>query len=80
MELQLGRLPDGWKASFRGGDATVDSVYAGGDAPPLELRRDVPDDATPGTVDHTVVAAGESATVDLPLDVIVAEPPQAPWR
>jgi uncharacterized membrane protein len=71
--LQVAGLPDGWKASFRGGDSTVGSVYAGATAPPLELHLDVPDDARPGNVDLTVQAAGESANVDLPLEVIVAD-------
>jgi uncharacterized membrane protein len=71
--LAVDGLPEGWEASFHGGEATVSSVTAGLSASPLELRVDVPDEAQPGSVSVTLVASGESRSVELPLDVVVAD-------
>jgi uncharacterized membrane protein len=73
VDLTVDGVPDGWSASFRGGESTVTSVFAGAQAEPLELRVDVPDEATPGTSAISLVATGQSRTVELPLDVVIAD-------
>jgi uncharacterized membrane protein len=72
-DLAVEGLPEDWTATFHGGETTVGGVSAGLEPAPLELRVAVPEEATPGTTAITLVATGESATVGLPLDVIVAD-------
>jgi uncharacterized membrane protein len=73
VDLAVKGVPEGWSSSFRGGDATVSSVFAGTQPVPLELRVDVPDEAAPGSSSVTLVATGESRTLELPLDVVIAD-------
>jgi uncharacterized membrane protein len=73
VDLTVDGLPEGWSSSFRGGEATVSSVFAGAEPAPLELRVDVADDAAPGNAPITLTATGQSATLELPLEVIVAD-------
>jgi uncharacterized membrane protein len=74
VDLALGDAPEGFEPTFRGGGSIVRSVYTGGDvAPDLELSVAIPDDAQPG--DHRVVvtATAESGSVELPIDIVVAD-------
>jgi uncharacterized membrane protein len=73
VDLAVEGLPDGWEASFRGGEAMVSSVFAGTEAAPLELRVDVPDDSIPGNTSVTLIATGQSRSLELPLDITVAD-------
>jgi uncharacterized repeat protein (TIGR01451 family) len=73
VDLTVEGVPEGWDASFIGGEATVNSVFAGSEASPLELRVDVADEAVPGDSTITLVATGQSRTVELPLDVVIAD-------
>ncbi|MEA2623255.1 MAG: hypothetical protein QOH61_2165 [Chloroflexota bacterium] len=77
VDLSVNNLPDGFKATFRGGGFIVSSVYtSGNDASPaptdLKLRVEVPDTATPQDYSLTVHAAAGSATADLPITLKVA--------
>ncbi len=74
VDLTVSQQPDGFKSTFRGNGSIVGSVYTGApEAPDLELRVSVPEDATPGsyTVQVTAASAGEQA--QLPVDLIVSD-------
>jgi uncharacterized membrane protein len=73
VDLSVSGLPEGWQATFQGGEATVSSVFAGAQPAPLQLRVDVDEAATPGTTTLTLLATGESRTLELPLDVVIAD-------
>lgn len=72
VSLEAGGLPEGWTGTFRGGGFEVDGVTAGATAPELTFDVSVPPEASEGTYDITVTAAGGGSTVELPLQVRVS--------
>jgi uncharacterized membrane protein len=74
VNLAATSVPDGWKATIRGGGFIVDGVTAGpSGAPDLTLDVEVPEAATDGTYRVTVRASGGGDAVDtLELDLRVA--------
>lgn len=74
VELEVADLPDGWSADIRGGGFVVDRVMVdAGLSHNLKLEVDVPESATEGKYQVTVVAAGEVSTDRLVLDLMVAQ-------
>jgi uncharacterized membrane protein len=77
VDLSVNNLPDGFKATFRGGGFIVSSVYtSGNDASPapgdLKLRVEVPATAEAKDYDLTVHASSGGQTADLPIQLHVA--------
>lgn len=72
VALQLGGVPDGWKASLIGGGFVVDSVAVTPDAPgKVRLDVDVPADAANGSKALSVTARGGGAQDVLPITIRV---------
>ncbi len=72
VDLSLGGLPDGWKATMRGGGFVIHSVTAAPDtAAKATLEIDVAPDAAPGSYPMTITgtAPEASAAVNVTLDV-----------
>jgi len=71
--LDVQGLPEGWEATFRGGGNVVRAVFVepGKDAT-VSLRVVVPENAPGDTYRWTVVARGEGASAQFPLEVTVA--------
>jgi uncharacterized membrane protein len=77
VDLSVNNLPEGFKATFRGGGFIVSSVFtSGNDASPapgdLKLRVEVPDNAEAKDYDLTVHATAGGQTADLPITLHVA--------
>jgi uncharacterized membrane protein len=74
LALSVSGVPAGWTATLMGGGQPVAAAMpATNSSVTLELRLDVPKDATIGTQTLTVSAAGDSAKVDLPVAVTLAK-------
>jgi uncharacterized membrane protein len=73
VDLSVEGAPDGYVTSLYGGDAAVSSVYTAAEPAPLELRVRVPDGATTGDEQLTVVATSATGTSSLPVDVVVSQ-------
>jgi len=74
VDLRVDGAPDGFETALHGGDAIVSSVFTSVDGPPpLELRVRVPEDATSGDEQLTVVATSTTGTTSLPVDVVVSD-------
>ena len=70
LALSVSGVPAGWTATLMGGGQPVGAAMPATNASvPLELRLDVPKNATVGTETLTVTAAGGSSTVTLPIAV-----------
>ena len=74
LALSVSGVPAGWTATLMGGGQPVGAAMPATNASvPLELRLDVPKNATVGTETLTVTAAGGSSTVTLPIAVTLAK-------
>jgi uncharacterized membrane protein len=72
VALQLGGVPDGWKASLIGGGFVVDGVAVTPDAPgKVRLDVDVPADAANASTALSVTARGGGAQDVLPITIRV---------
>ncbi len=83
VTLETAGLPDGWKATFRGGGKTIQSVYVRPDGEvSASLRLELPEDVQAGTYDFKVIAQGEKDKAEIPLTVIVKEklPPKLQFK
>jgi uncharacterized membrane protein len=72
VDLALGGVPDGWKATLRGGGFVVSAVTATAATPAkAQLEIDVPSEAAAGSYPMTITGADgtNTSTVDLTLDV-----------
>jgi len=77
VRLAAAELPEGWTATFRGGQQTVRSVYVTPeDEVDVTLQIAPPDDVEPGEVAFTVMAESDQEEAALPVELIVQE--QAP--
>lgn len=78
VQLAARDVPEDWHVSFRGRGSTVHSAYIRpGQNLSLTLRIETPADAAAETHSLVVVAEGEEATAELPLDLtVVKERPQ----
>ncbi|MEJ5200205.1 MAG: NEW3 domain-containing protein, partial [Anaerolineae bacterium] len=68
------QVAEGWTATFRGGGRIVQSVFADGvsDAT-VDLRLEPPKNLKAGTYKFVVVARGEQAQAELPIELTVRE-------
>ncbi len=74
VRLDVQGVPEGWKATFRGGGRIVKAVYveAGKDAS-VDLRLEQPESVEAKTYRLTVIAKGTGAEARLPLELTVQE-------
>jgi uncharacterized membrane protein len=74
LALSVSGVPAGWTATLMGGGQPIAAAMPATDASvSLELRLDVPKNASVGTQTLTVTAAGGSTNVELPIAVTLAK-------
>lgn len=74
VQLSLEDLPENWTATFRGGGQIVRSVFVTPDAEAtVDLRVEPPAGVDPGDYQFTVIAGGEGAQAELPIEFTVQE-------
>ncbi len=74
LNLSVSGVPSGWTATLMGGGQPVAAAMPSTNSSvSLELRLDVPKNATEGTQTLTVAAAGASTKVELPIAVTLAK-------
>ena len=73
VDLAVTSVPEGFKASLRGGGAIVASVFTGATPPALELRVTAPDTAVAGSYKVVLTATAADGSVELPLDLVIAD-------
>jgi len=74
VDLAVAEVPEGWKATLRGGGSVIDAVFAGpSDSPEVQLDVDVPDTVSEGTFQVVVQATASGTQHALTLDLRVAE-------
>ena len=74
LTLSVSGVPAGWTATLMGGGQPIGAAMPATNASvPLELRLDVPKNATVGTETLTVTAVGGSTTATLPIAVTLAK-------
>ncbi len=72
--LEMGEIPEGWTATFRGGGKIIQSVYIQPEEDAsVTLRLEPPEDVAAGTYRFLVVARGDETTTELPLELVVQE-------
>lgn len=72
--LDVRGLPEGWKATFRGGGDVVRAVRVQADKDAsVSLRVELPEDTKGGDYRLVVVARGEGVSAELPLELTIAE-------
>ncbi len=77
--LEMKELPEGWKATFRGGGRIIKAIYVKPDRSlSVDLRLEQPKDVTPGTYQFVVLGRADQWTAELPIELTVEEklPPQ----
>jgi uncharacterized membrane protein len=74
VQLAIEGLPDGWKATLRGGGFVVHGVTTNPDTPPkATLELDIPPDAAPGSYPFTVRGTGQTGSSSTEITVNIAE-------
>ncbi len=74
VDLAVRGLPEGWTATFRGGNRVVQAVTVQPDREAtVDLRVEPPAQVESGTFSFTVVAEGADAQAELPLTLTVQE-------
>jgi uncharacterized membrane protein len=74
VQLEMEEAPEGWTGTFRGGGRVIDAVYVEAEEDATaELRLEPPKDISPGTYRFVVLASGEGAKAELPIELTVAE-------
>jgi uncharacterized repeat protein (TIGR01451 family) len=74
VDLAVEGAPEGWKASFRGGGAIIDSVFVDASkSPDVTLEVDVPDGQASGKTRLTIRATSGTLRESLPVDVSINE-------
>ncbi len=72
--LSMKELPDGWKATFRGGGRIIKAVYIKPDREvSVDLRLEQPENVQPGTYRFVVEAKSDVAQAQLPIELTVEE-------
>jgi uncharacterized membrane protein len=73
-QLKVSGVPSGWTATLLGGGQPVGAAMpAANDTVPLQLRLDIPANASIGTQTLTVTAEGASRSLSLPVAVTLAK-------
>lgn len=74
VTLELGSLPQGWTATFRGGSQIVSAVFVDGqNESSVDLRLEPPADVKAGSYNMLVSASGENEKSQLPLSITIKE-------
>ncbi len=72
--LDVREAPEGWTTRFSGGGRTVKAVYVDtDDTVSVSLKLEPPEDVPAGTYRFVVVARGEDAEAELPIELTVEE-------
>jgi uncharacterized membrane protein len=70
----MGEIPEGWKATFRGGGKVIKAVYVEPDRDAsVSLKLEPPEDVAAGTYKFVVQARGEGTVAELPFELTVQE-------
>ncbi|MGQ9667093.1 MAG: COG1470 family protein [Anaerolineae bacterium] len=83
VSLEVQGLPEGWKATLRGGGDVIRAAYVQTeDKTSVSLKIEVPAEAAPDTYRFALVGKSEQGQVTLPLELIVQEklPPTLTWE
>lgn len=74
VRLDVPDIPEGWTATFRGGGRIVQAVYVAPDnTASVDLRLEPPEGVASGTYHFVVVARGEDAEAEFPIELTVKE-------
>lgn len=74
VDLEMEEIPEGWTASFRGGNTVIKAVYvAPGKDATVNLKLEPSANVKGGSHEFVVVAQGERSVARLPLELIVQE-------
>ncbi len=74
VRLAVQEAPEGWETSFLGGGRPVKAVYVEtDDSVSVSFKVEPPQDVQPGTYRFVVVAEGEGARAELPIELTVEE-------
>ena len=74
VSLSVNGVPQGWKATVLGGGVPVAAAMpATNESVALQLRIEVPSNATKGTQHLSVTAKGGEHTAELPLDILIGQ-------
>jgi uncharacterized membrane protein len=74
VALDMKKIPEGWKATFRGAGRIIKSAYVTPDNDIIvDLKLEPPADVAAGEYQFVVEAKGEGATATLPLSLTVEE-------
>ncbi len=74
VHLDVEDLPEGWKATFRGGGDVIEAAHVEPEnRTAVDLKVEPPADVTVDTYHFAVIARGESETIEVPIGVDVKE-------
>ncbi|RLC70980.1 MAG: hypothetical protein DRI52_06035 [Chloroflexi bacterium] len=74
VQLTMKQIPEGWKATFRGGGKIIKAVYVEPEnEASVTLKLEPPADEASGTYQFVVLARSENAEAELPLELTVQE-------
>jgi uncharacterized membrane protein len=74
VQLKMETIPQDWTATFRGGGQIVESAHLQPDTPiSVDLRLEPPSSEKSGTYHFVVLAQGDQAKAELPIDLTVQE-------
>ena len=74
VQLQMETIPQDWTATFRGGGQIVESAHLQPGTPiSVDLRLEPPSTEKSGTYHFVVLAQGDQAKAELPIDLTVQE-------
>lgn len=74
VHLEVEGLPEGWDATFRGGGDVIEAAHVESDSErSVNLRVMVPQDAAIETYSFSIIARGESETIEVPVQLNVQE-------
>jgi uncharacterized membrane protein len=74
VRLDVKEAPAGWKVSFTGGGRIVKAVYVDTDSSgAVSLKLEPPSDVGPGTARFVLLARGEDAQAELPIELTLEE-------
>lgn len=74
LDLSADSLPSGWTGTFIGGGSVIQSVAVqAGKTQTITFKVEIPDSAQNGKNDITVVATGQGAQAQLPIELVVGQ-------
>lgn len=72
VHFEMKEIPEGWKATFRGGGRIIKAVYVEPNREAsVDVRLEQPDNVEPGTYNFVVVAKSDTARAELPIELTV---------